>query len=84
MLKAIYHQTGSPTQVKSSCSANDSMYILYGIFTCWVLWQDYANDLKEKQMFRGLKNVFEMFPTQDIVRCLPQRDPKKPGTWKVG
>ena len=49
-----------------------------------MLWQDYANDLKGKQMFRGLKNVFEMFPTQDIVRCLPQRDQKKTGTWKVG
>ena len=34
-------------------------------------------------IFLGVKRISEMFPTQNVLRCLPQRDQKN-AWWNIG
>ena len=45
--------------------------------TFGVLYYEYANVFKEIDIFM-VKKIFEVYPTQNILRYLPQRDQKAP------
>ena len=77
----------SPTQMKCTCNANESTFILhdsliemrYNMVPVWWLCKNF---FFFNYIFISVK-IFEMFPTQNLLRYSPQRDHYN-ARWNIG
>ena len=87
-LKPIFHQALTllshwqlrPTQINLRCTANDSSYMHFNqnevdLWSCMMIMQTAFKNV----ILLLVNKIFEILPSQNLLRNLPKQDQKTPG-----